>query len=143
MILDGRYDIVFLDLKMPGLSGLDVLKNIKKHAKETLVVIMTAFGSIESAVQAMRIGAYDYVIKPISLDQIELLLKRVQERQSLIDENTYWRSMVDGNEVHHQPIINEKSKMYDIYQSLKKIAQSKASVLIQGESGTGKELIAQ
>ncbi|GJQ58278.1 MAG: sigma-54-dependent Fis family transcriptional regulator [Candidatus Scalindua sp. AMX11] len=144
MIALTRYDIIFLDLKMPGLSGLDVLQKIKKFNKEdTVVIMMTAYGSIESAVEAMRMGAYDYVIKPISLDRIELLLKRVQERQNLIDENTYWRSKVDGNEVLHKPIMNEKSKMYKIYQNLNKIAQSKASVLIQGESGTGKELIAQ
>ncbi|MDR4505503.1 MAG: sigma-54 dependent transcriptional regulator [Candidatus Scalindua sp.] len=144
MITNTSYDIIFLDLKMPGLSGLDVLKKIKMNSKEeTIVVMMTAYGSIESAVEAMRIGAYDYVIKPFSLDQIELLLKRVQERQDLIDENKYWRSRVDGNEVLYKTVMNESSKMYKIYQNVKKIAQSKASVLIQGESGTGKELIAQ
>ncbi len=144
MITSTSYDIIFLDLKMPGVSGLDVLRKIKKYSKEeTVVVMMTAYGSIESAVEAMRMGAYDYVIKPISLDQLELLLKRVQERQNLIDENKYWRSRVDGNEVLHEPVMNETSKMYTIYQNLQKIARSKASVLIQGESGTGKELIAQ
>lgn len=144
MITATSYDIVFLDLKMPGLNGLDVLKKIKMYSKEeTIVVMMTAYGSIESAVEAMRIGAYDYVIKPFSLDQIELLLKRVQERQNLIDENKYWRSRVDGSEALHKTIMNERSKMYKIYQNVKKIAQSKASVLIQGESGTGKELIAE
>ena len=143
MALNCRYDIVFLDLKMPGLSGLEVLKKLKKHTKETIVVIMTAFGSIESAVEAMRMGAYDYVIKPISIDQIEFLLKKVQERQRLIDENNYWRSKVDGNGDLQEPIMNKRSKMYKIYQNVKKIAQSKASVLIQGESGTGKEIIAQ
>ncbi|MDR4498660.1 MAG: sigma-54 dependent transcriptional regulator [Candidatus Scalindua sp.] len=143
MALNCRYDIVFLDLKMPGLSGLEVLRKLKKHTKETIVVIMTAFGSIESAVEAMRMGAYDYVIKPISIDQIEFLLKKVQERQRLIDENNYWRSKVDGNGDLQEPIMNKRSKMYKIYQNVKKIAQSKASVLIQGESGTGKEIIAQ
>ena len=143
MTLNCRYDIVFLDLKMPGMSGLEVLKKIKKHTKETIVVIMTAFGSIESAVEAMRRGAYDYVIKPISIDQIEFLLKKVQERQRLIDENNYWRSKVDGNGDLQEPIMNKRSKMYKIYENVKKIAQSKASVLIQGESGTGKEIIAQ
>ncbi|MCP5006466.1 MAG: sigma-54-dependent Fis family transcriptional regulator [Planctomycetes bacterium] len=143
MVANSSYDMIFLDLKMPGISGFDVLKKIKKHTNETIVVMMTAYGSIESAVEAMRMGAYDYVIKPISLDQIDLLLKRVEERQNLIAENKYWRSRVDGNEDLCEPVMNEKSKMYEIYQNIKKIARSKAGVLIQGESGTGKELIAQ
>ena len=141
MVGNCNYDVVFLDMKMPGIGGLDVLEKIKKISKETIVIMVTAYGSIESAVVAMKNGAYDYVIKPFSLDQIESLLKRIQERQTLIDENKYWRSRLDGNG-DYEPVINKQSKMYRIYEDIKRIAQSKASVLIQGESGTGKELIA-
>ncbi len=141
MVGNCYYDVVFLDMKMPGIGGLDVLEKIKKISKETTVIIITAYGSIESAVVAMKNGAYDYIIKPFSLDQIETLLTRIQERQSLINENKYWRSRLDGNG-DCELIINKQSKMYKIYEDVKRIAQSKASVLIQGESGTGKELIA-
>jgi DNA-binding NtrC family response regulator len=137
-----NYDMVFLDMRMPRMNGLKVLERVKKTAKDTTVVIMTAYGSIESAVEAMRKGAYDYIIKPFSLENIELLLKRVQERQKLIDENKYWRSRLDSNE-ENEFIIDKHSKMFGILNNVKRIAQSKASVLIQGESGTGKELIAQ
>ena len=135
------YDLVFLDMRMPGMGGLKVLERVKKTSKETTVVIMTAYGSIESAVEAMQKGAYDYIIKPFSLDNIELLLKRIKERQSLIDENKYWRSRLDDNG-EYEIVIDKRSKMFEVLNDVKRIAQSKASVLIQGESGTGKELIA-
>ena len=135
------YDMVFLDMRMPMMNGLQVLERVKKTSKETIVVMMTAYGSIESAVEAMQKGAYDYIIKPFSLENIELLLKRVQERQKLIDENKYWRSRVDSNG-ECELVIDKRSKMFKVLNNVKRIAQSKASVLIQGESGTGKELIA-
>ncbi len=141
MVEKQNYDLVFLDMRMPGMGGLKVLERVKKTSKETTVVIMTAYGSIESAVEAMQKGAYDYIIKPFSLNNIELLLKRVQERQSLIDENKYWRSRIDNNG-EYELVIDKRSRMFEVLNDVKKIAQSKASVLIQGESGTGKELIA-
>ena len=137
-----NYDMIFLDMRMPRMGGMKVLERIKKTSKETTVVIMTAYGSIESAVEAMQKGAYDYIIKPFSVDNIELLLKRVQERQKLIDENKYWRSKLDSN-VENEFVIDKQSKMFEVLNNVKRMAQSKASVLIQGESGTGKEIIAQ
>ncbi|HLG29130.1 MAG TPA: sigma-54 dependent transcriptional regulator [Candidatus Brocadiales bacterium] len=134
-------DLIFLDMKMPGMGGIEVLENIKRTTPETIIIIMTAYGTVESAVDAMKKGAYDYIIKPFSPDHIELLLARVQERQKLIEETKYWRSKATGNGVNG-PVISKKSKMYEIYEQVKKVAQSKASILIQGESGTGKELIA-
>jgi two-component system, NtrC family, response regulator AtoC len=138
---ENDYDMVFLDMKMPRMDGLKVLERVKKTSKETTVVMITAYGSIESAVEAMQKGAYDYITKPFSPDTIELLLKRVQERQQLIDENKYWRSRLDSNG-EYELVIDKRSKMFQVYKNVKRIAQSKASVLIQGESGTGKELIA-
>ena len=137
-----NYDMIFLDMRMPRMGGMKVLERVKKTSKETTIVIMTAYGSIESAVEAMQKGAYDYIIKPFSVDNIELLLKRVQERQKLIDENKYWRSKLDSN-VENEFIIDKQSKMFGVLNNVKRMAQSKASVLIQGESGTGKEIIAQ
>ena len=137
-----NYDMLFLDMRMPRMGGMEVLEKVKKTSKETTVIIMTAYGSIETAVEAMRKGAYDYIIKPFSPENIELLLKRVQERQKLIDENKYWRSKLDSN-VENEFVIDKRSKMFGILNNVKRMAQSKASVLIQGESGTGKEIIAQ
>ncbi len=136
-----NYDMLFLDMRMPRMGGMKVLERVKKTSKDTTIVIMTAYGSIESAVEAMQKGAYDYIIKPFSVDNIELLLKRVQERQKLIDENKYWRSKLDSN-VENEFVIDKNSKMFGVLNNVKRMAQSKASVLIQGESGTGKEIIA-
>jgi len=135
-------DVIFLDMKMPGMCGMEVLEKIKGISPETVVILMTAHGTIETAVEAMKKGAYDYIIKPFSPDQIELLISRVNERQKLITENRYWRSNSNTDEKLN-PVFSRNSKMSVIYEQIKKIAQSKASVLIQGESGTGKELIAR
>ena len=137
-----RCDVIFLDMKMPGMCGMDVLEKVKSIHPETTVILMTAYGTIETAVEAMKKGAYDYVIKPFSPDQIELLISRINERQKLIVENRYWRSNANIDEKCN-PVFSKNSKMSHIYEQVKKIAQSKASVLIQGKSGTGKELIAR
>lgn len=136
------YDLVFLDMKMPEMGGMEVLEKIKTLSPETVVVLMTAYGTIETAVEAMKKGAYDYIIKPFSPDQVELVIARVNERQKLIMENKYWRSNSNVDEKMN-PIFSNSSKMFQIYEQIKRIAQSKASVLIQGESGTGKELVAR
>ncbi len=136
------YDLIFLDMKMPGMCGMEVLEKVKNISPETVVILMTAYGTIETAVEAMKKGAYDYIIKPFSPDQIEHVISRVNERQKLIMENKYWRTNSHVDEKLN-PIFSKNSKMAQIYEQIKKVAQSKASVLIQGESGTGKELIAR
>ncbi len=136
------YDLIFLDMKMPGMCGMEVLEKVKSISPETVVILMTAYGTIETAVEAMRKGAYDYIIKPFSPDQIEMLISRVNERQKLITENKYWRANSSVDE-KLSPVFSRSSKMFQIYEQIKKIAQSKASVLVQGESGTGKELVAR
>ena len=135
-------DLIFLDMKMPGMCGMEALEKVKSISPEAVVILMTAYGTIETAVEAMKKGAYDYIIKPFSPDQIELLISRVNERQKLITENRYWRSNSNIDEKLN-PVFSRNSRMSRIYEQIKKIAQSKASVLIQGESGTGKELIAR
>lgn len=136
------YDLIFLDMKMPEMSGMEVLEKVKANFPETVVILMTAYGTIETAVEAMKKGAYDYIIKPFSPDQIEHLISRVNERQKLITENRYWRSHSNADEKLN-PVFSRNSRMSQIYEQVKKIAPSKASVLIQGESGTGKELVAR
>lgn len=136
------YDLVFLDMKMPGMCGMEVLEKVKAISPETVVILMTAYGTIETAVEAMKKGAYDYIIKPFSPDQVEYVISRVNERQKLIMENRYWRSNSSADEKLN-PVFSRNSGMHQIYEQIKKIARSKASVLIQGESGTGKELVAR
>ena len=142
MLAKERCDVIFLDMKMPGLCGMEVLEKVKSIHPETIVILMTAYGTIETAVEAMKKGAYDYIIKPFSPEQIELLISRVNEREKLIVENRFWRSNANIDE-KCCPVFSKNSKMAQIYDQVKKIAQSKASVLIQGKSGTGKELIAR
>src|SRR5574337_1053367 len=121
------YDLIFLDMKMPGMCGMEVLERVKTISPETVVILMTAYGTIETAVEAMKKGAYDYIIKPFSPDQIELLISRINERQKLIVENRYWRSNANIDEKCN-PVFSRNSKMSVIYEQIKKIAQSKASV---------------
>lgn len=141
-VIKEGYDLIFLDMKMPGMCGMEVLEKVKAISSEAVIVLMTAYGTIETAVDAMKKGAYDYIIKPFSPDQIELLIARIDERQKLIIENKYWRLNSNVDEKMN-PVFSKNSKMFQIYEQIKRIAQSKASVLIQGESGTGKELVAR
>lgn len=137
-----EYDLVFSDMKMPGLDGLQFMDAVKRISPETTFVIMTAYGSIESAVDAMRQGASDYIIKPFSPDQLRFLMQRVEEKQKLVNENKYWRLKFAKNG-EDEFIFGNSKVMKDLYNQSLKVAKSKASVLIQGESGTGKELIAR
>jgi len=137
-----EFDMVFTDMKMPGMSGMDLLRLVKKQHPDTLVTLMTAFGTVETAVEAMKWGAHDYVLKPVSADQIDLLLMRTKERLSLITENRYLRSEV-GREWTCNEMIGSHPRMLRVYETVRKVAGSKAPVLVQGESGTGKELVAR
>lgn len=135
-------DIVFTDFKMPGKSGLDLLREIKKINPDTQVVIMTAFGTIENAVLAMKEGAFDYITKPIDLDEIDLLIKRIKERQNLISENIRLKEQLT-DKYKLSGVISSSAIMEEVLSIASRVAESKASVLIRGESGTGKEVLAK
>ncbi len=139
---DPSFDLVISDIKMPGLDGISLLRRTKELYPDLPVIMMTAYGTIESAVEAMKMGAEDYLLKPFSPDQIELMLKRIEDRRTLIDENKYLRQEIDRQHGFGE-IVGVSSRMQNIYQMVTKVAASKATVLIQGESGTGKELIAR
>ena len=136
-----EYDLVFTDMKMPGKDGMAVMDCISEISPETIFVIMTAYGTIESAVDAIRKGACDYIIKPFSPEQLNFLMRRVEEKQRLVNENKYWRSEYSHRE-NKEMVFSSNLSMDTLYKQTVNIAKSKASVLIQGESGTGKELIA-
>lgn len=132
------YDLVITDMKMADISGLDILKKTKELSPQTLVLIMTAFGSIENAVEAMRLGAFNYVLKPFTPDTIETLIVKAEEHLSLIRENGYLREQVSGQ----AQIIAASQSMKKILKEVCSISKSHSNVLIYGESGTGKEVIA-
>ena len=135
-------DIVLTDLKMPGESGHDLLLKTRSSFPETAVVLMTAFGTIEGAVQAMRAGAYDYLTKPIELDELDLLIARISERRRLISENRALREQL-AEKFSFGGIVSVSRQMEDVLNTAGRVATSKASILLRGESGTGKELLAR
>jgi DNA-binding NtrC family response regulator len=139
---DTTIEIVLTDFKMPDKSGLDLLRDVRQLSPETSVVIMTAFGTIEGAVEAMRDGAYDYITKPIDLQELDLLLDRIAERHTLISENRLLKEQL-AEKFSFQAIISQSAEMESVLNTAGRVAQSKASILIRGESGTGKELIAR
>lgn len=132
---DNKVDLAITDMKMPGLTGMDVLKKIKEISPATIVIIITAYGSIENAVEAMRMGAFNYLIKPFSPDDIEAMIEKARELlvEPIIENGT----QVTFN------AIGESPAMKKIFSDVERIAKSNANVLITGESGTGKEVIAQ
>jgi len=141
-IEDGNFNIVITDLKMPGIDGLELLRYVKREHPNTEVIIMTAYGTVETAVNAMKEGAYDYIVKPFSPEEIDMITKKIIKHQALIRENILLKEQLHD---HHrfENIIGKSSKMQDIYALIKNIAPSNITVLIQGGSGTGKELLAR
>lgn len=135
-------DIVFSDYKMPEMNGIDLLKKIKENNPEIAVVIITAFGTIEDAVKAMKEGAFDYLTKPVDLDELEFIIKRISERQQLISENKILREQLqEKNKI--SGLIAYSEKMQSVLNTALRVAESKATVLLRGESGTGKEVLAK
>ncbi len=134
--------LVLSDLRMPGMGGMTLLKKVVKDHPRTAVVIMTAHGSIETAVEAMRIGASDFLLKPFRLTEVGLVVARVLEKQFLRDENLYLREELEKT-VQFGDMIGREARMREIFERILKIAPSDATVLITGETGTGKELVAR
>jgi DNA-binding NtrC family response regulator len=135
------FDIVVSDMRLPGLDGIEFLKEIKSISQKTIVIIMTAYGTVENAVTAMREGAFDYICKPFSTDELIIKLERALTYQKATSEVTRLRSEIQ--ELYGQDNIVGKSKpMMKILETIKTISDRETTVLIQGESGTGKELIA-
>ncbi|NOR64917.1 MAG: response regulator [Candidatus Scalindua sp.] len=135
------YDVVVSDLRLPGLDGIEFLKEIKSISQKTIVIIMTAYGTVESAVTAMREGAFDYICKPFSTDELIIKLERALAYQKATSEVTRLRSEIQ--ELYGQVnIIGKSQSMMKIFKTIKTISDRETTALIQGESGTGKELIA-
>ncbi len=142
-VLNNHFDLLLLDYKMPGMDGLEVLKEVKRINREIDVVIITAYGTIETAVEAIKVGAIDYITKPIELDELLILVDRVSERRGLIRENELLKQELGKTGVTAEKIIYKSAQMVELMNMASRVAPSRASVLIQGESGTGKELLAR
>ncbi len=135
-------DAALIDLRLPGAGGLDALRRIKERRPEALVIVVTGYGTVQSAVQAMKIGAYDYVTKPFSLDELKLLLERVVNHLRLKSENRILREKVKSKQ-GFGGIVGRSPEMEKLYRIISKAANSIHPVLILGESGTGKEMVAR
>ena len=137
-----EFDVLITDLKMKGLRGLDLLEEARKIAPLTPVIIITAFGTIASAIQAIKMGAYDYVTKPFQMDEIVLTVKKALENRLLKKEVVRLKKEVESR-YHFQQLIGKSPAMQKIYELIERIRDSSNNVLITGESGTGKELVAK
>src|SRR5256885_15585355 len=135
-------EMILADLMMPNMSGLDFLTEVKRMLPHAEIAIMTGHGSIETAVQAMRSGAYDYITKPFRIEELKLLLQRMQEKVELVTENLFLRERVN-TEMDLSGIVGSSAKIQDLLRMIARLKDTRTPVLITGESGTGKELVAR
>ena len=135
-------DVVLLDLRLPGASGLEVLREIKRRRPETLVIVMTGFATVQSAVEAMKLGAYDYITKPFDFDELQMVLQRAAAHLAIAVENRLLREQVKAKHGFGL-LVGHAPEMEKLYRIIAKAAHSSHPVLILGESGTGKELVAR
>ncbi len=142
IIKGNEVNLILTDLKMPGKDGISLLHDVKDFAPDIPVILITAYGTIESAVQAMKEGAYDYILKPLKIDEIEVAVEKALSHARLIDENRSLREELKTS-YGFDNIISVNPNMLKILELVGQIADSKATVLLQGESGTGKELVAR
>ncbi|BBO67086.1 acetoacetate metabolism regulatory protein AtoC [Desulfosarcina alkanivorans] len=141
MVQKNHFSVVFTDLIMPDISGLDLLKQIKSIAPETEVIVVSGYGTIEAAIEAVKLGSYDFLQKPINFDRFKILIDRILEKQKLKEENERIRTRLKER-YKYDELVGMSPKMQDLYQIIDKISFSSPTVLIEGESGTGKELTA-
>ncbi len=140
-IESGLYDAVLSDIVLPDGDGLELLKTVKESSPDTIVVMMTAFGSVKRAVKAMKIGAYDFIEKPVDLEKLRLVIRRAISERSVREENVRLKRELK-KQYRFDNIVGQSEAMQKVYRLVEQVAPTKATVLILGESGTGKELVA-
>jgi len=142
MAKDKKWEVILLDLKMPGMDGLETLSHLRRVDPEAEVLMMTAYATVDTAVKAMKQGAFDYLVKPFYPDEIEIQIKKIVEHRELVLENILLRKKLE-EKYHYGEIIGKSDAMQEIFDLIARVAPTDSTVLITGESGTGKELIAQ
>jgi len=141
-IRKNNYDLIITDIKMPKMSGIDILRESMNLHPNTPVIMITAFASTEVAVEAMKLGAYDYITKPFNVDEIKIIIKNALEKKTLFDENMSLKEELKGR-YQFSNIVGKSDKIRKVFELIMKVANSKSTVLLTGESGTGKELVAR
>jgi DNA-binding NtrC family response regulator len=139
---EGRVDLVLTDIRMGAVDGLTVLREFKRMSRDTAIVVLTAFGSLEGAIEAIKQGAYDYLAKPFKKEEIKLVVQRSLDHCRLLRENTKFREELRSKD-EWSPLVGSSPAMLEVYKLVARVSESRSTVLLQGESGTGKELIAR
>src|SRR6266702_5717244 len=137
------FDLVVTDLRLGRGSGLDVLKAVKASAPATEVVVVTAFATTETAIQAMKAGAYDYVLKPFKVEELKLVVEKALEHRALLAENRVLRHRIGERRPGAEAILGASAAIEEVRQLVDKVAPTRTTVLVTGESGTGKEVVAR
>jgi DNA-binding NtrC family response regulator len=141
ILTEQRVNLIITDLKMPGIDGLEILKFARQLTPETAIIIITGFGTIETAVKAMKDGAYDFLTKPIDLDKLSALVEKALLTNRLLLENIYLKEKL-RNRYRFEQVIGKNRQMREVFELIEQVAPSKTTIMIEGESGTGKELSA-
>lgn len=136
------WNLAMVDLKMPGMDGIELMEEIRKVRPDTTVIIMTAYATVDTAVKAMKHGAYDYIVKPFNPEDLSLTIRKIIEHQNLVRENLYLRKELTKQYRLHD-MISKSHRMLEIFDLARTVAKSSSTVLVQGESGTGKELLSR
>jgi DNA-binding NtrC family response regulator len=140
--IENIFDVIITDVRMGEKNGLDVLRSFKKTSPETAIIMITAFGSIDTAIEAIREGAFDYISKPFKLEEIKITVRRALEQRKLLRENQYYRQEL-LEKYQFKNVIGRTPQMLNVYKTIARVADTKSTVLLYGERGTGKELIAR
>src|SRR5215212_9348108 len=137
-----QVDVVLTDIRMGTVDGLTVLREFKRFSPDTSIVLLTSFGSLEGAIEAIKQGAYDYLAKPFKKEEIKLVVQRSLDHCRLVRENARFREELKGKD-EWSPLVGSSPAMLEVYKLVARVSESRSTVLLQGESGTGKELIAR